>query len=201
MKIKSCDEVIVTAPRFMPKFMINNFIDKNSSWIDKKLKNYPKKILFDFIDDEEFFYLGESYKLCIHHAKKDRVTIDDKQIHLHTKKPHDKEYKELKLTQWYKTKSLEIFTKIIRDYEILLGKKVTTIRVKKMTTRWGSCNTQKAYINLNLELIKKPLDCIEYVILHELAHLTHPNHSKDFHNYVANYMPDWKIRRKRLTTL
>lgn len=198
MKIKSSDEVIVTAPRFMPKFMINNFIEKNSSWIDKKLKNYPKKKVYNFVEGEEFFYLATPYTLKIYHTKKEEVIIDDKYIHLHTKKPDDSIHIEKKLTLWYKQKAQDIFTKIIKDYEIILDKKVTTIRVRKMTTRWGSCNTKKAYINLNLELIKKPLDSVEYVILHELAHLTHPNHSRDFHAYVERFMPDWKERRKGL---
>ena len=67
-----------------------------------------------------------------------------------------------------------------------------------MKTRWGSCNVKTKNINLNLELIKKPQECIEYVVLHELAHLKHPNHSKQFWEYVGMHMPDWKLRKKKL---
>jgi len=67
-----------------------------------------------------------------------------------------------------------------------------------MKTRWGSCNSQKGYINLNLELIKEPIRCIEYVVAHELAHLIHPNHSKEFYNYLSYLLPEWKELKKRL---
>ncbi len=67
-----------------------------------------------------------------------------------------------------------------------------------MKTRWGSCNTQKGFINLNLELIKKTKICIEYVIFHELVHLIYPNHSKEFYKYLTLYMPDWEERKEKL---
>jgi predicted metal-dependent hydrolase len=65
-----------------------------------------------------------------------------------------------------------------------------------MHSRWGSCNSKKGYINLNLYLIRKDIRFIEYVILHELAHLIHPNHSKDFYRFIENIMPDFKERIK-----
>ena len=67
-----------------------------------------------------------------------------------------------------------------------------------MKTRWGSCNPHKGYINLNLELIKNPKESIEYVVFHELSHLIHPNHSKEFYSYISAYMPDWKRRKEIL---
>jgi predicted metal-dependent hydrolase len=103
------------------------------------------------------------------------------------------------MDSWYQLRAVELFRDIIREYEIVLDKKVEVIRVKKMTTRWGSCNSKKAYINLNQELIKKPIGSIRYVILHELAHLTYPNHSKEFYQYIQRLMPDFKIHHKNLS--
>jgi len=77
-------------------------------------------------------------------------------------------------------------------------KEINKVTIRKMKTRWGSCNYHKKSINLNLELIKKPLECVEYVIFHELTHLIYPNHSKDFYNYLLTYMSDWKRRKERL---
>ena len=67
-----------------------------------------------------------------------------------------------------------------------------------MTSRWGSCQTVKGIITLNSKLIEKPLRCIEYVVLHEFAHFIHPNHSKEFYDFVASLMPDWKERKIEL---
>lgn len=73
-----------------------------------------------------------------------------------------------------------------------------TIKVRTMKSRWGSCHTQKNIITLNSRLLATPRECIEYVVLHELAHLIHPNHSKEFYGVVESLMPDWKARKKEL---
>ena len=70
-----------------------------------------------------------------------------------------------------------------------------------MKTRWGSCNPTKGYINLNSELIKKSKECIEYVIFHELTHLIHIDHNKQFYNFLSVYMPNWKKRKEKLESL
>ena len=70
-----------------------------------------------------------------------------------------------------------------------------------MKIRWGSCNPAKGYINLNSELIKKPRECIEYVVFHELAHLVHADDSAKFYNYLNLFMPDWKKRKEKLEAL
>ena len=67
-----------------------------------------------------------------------------------------------------------------------------------MTTRWGSCNSRKGYINLSLNLIEKAPDLVEYVVLHELAHLIYPHHQKSFYDFIAKLMPDFKAREKQL---
>ncbi len=87
---------------------------------------------------------------------------------------------------------------MIDDYQKIVQKEITKVRIKSMKTRWGSCNYTKGYINLNLELIKKPKCAIEYVIFHELTHLIYPNHSKQFYSYISKYMPDWQERNKKL---
>lgn len=86
-------------------------------------------------------------------------------------------------------------------YEQIVKEEVNNIRVITMQTRWGSCNVERKNINLNLELIKKPRYCIEYVILHELAHLKYPNHSKQFWDYMSVHMPNWEWRKNKLESI
>ncbi|MFW6016452.1 MAG: M48 family metallopeptidase, partial [bacterium] len=106
--------------------------------------------------------------------------------------------------EWYLKKAEEVFLEIFeRLYEkIYPSRKIKPkISIKKMKTRWGSCNKKLNRINLNLKLIHQPLVCIEYVITHELIHLMHPNHSKKFYNMLEVVMPDYKSKKKMLNSI
>jgi len=107
-----------------------------------------------------------------------------------------KSYKFEFSDEFYYSEAKVLFHKLIRKYHPYVNKPINKVRIKKMDSRWGSCNSQKGYINLNLYLIRKDIRFIEYVILHELAHLIHPNHSKDFYRFIENIMPDFKERIK-----
>lgn len=98
-------------------------------------------------------------------------------------------------------KSKKKFAELVHEYEQIVKEEVNNIRVITMQTRWGSCNVESGNINLNLELIKKPRYCIEYVILHELAHLKYPNHSKQFWDYMSVHMPNWEWRKNKLESI
>jgi len=96
--------------------------------------------------------------------------------------------------EFYYSEAKILFTRLIHKYNRYINKPITKVRIKKMNSRWGSCNSKKGYINLNLYLIKKDIEFIEYVILHELAHLIHPNHSQQFYALIASIMPDYRDR-------
>ncbi|GAA7266587.1 hypothetical protein HpCK38_19640 [Helicobacter pylori] len=111
----------------------------------------------------------------------------------------DYKRKERLIKMWYQTRARQYFREALDKYSTLLGfEKIQTLRIKEMKTRWGSCNPTKAYINLNLALIQKNKRAIEYVVLHELAHLKYPHHNKDFYHFVMLYMPDWRERKLKL---
>ena len=107
-----------------------------------------------------------------------------------------KSYKFEFSDEFYFSEAEILFNRLIRKYQVYVNKPITKVRIKKMDSRWGSCNSKKGYINLNLYLIRKDIKFIEYVVLHELAHLIHPNHSKNFYNFIENIMPDYKERIK-----
>ncbi len=102
------------------------------------------------------------------------------------------------LNGWYLLKAENYFQEVIAKYSTIVNVDIQNIRIRAMKTRWEPCNSAKSYINLNSELIKKPSCAIEYVIFHEFAHLVHPNHGREFYNYLSTYMPDWKRRKERL---
>ena len=85
---------------------------------------------------------------------------------------------------------------MLEKWLLITNKSINKLTIKTLKRNWGSCEVGKKNINLNSELLKQDRRFVEYVILHEIAHLEHPNHSKNFYNYVARFMPDWKERKK-----
>jgi predicted metal-dependent hydrolase len=194
---KEC-EVVVSAPYFISDAYVQKFIALKQKWIDKKLAclsllEKPKK----YINKEKFLFLGENYFLKIIKDTKENAYIEGDTLFLHTTKD-DFLTKEKIIKQWYQKEAYKIYEEIIKRYKDIIGKDITKLRVKSMKTRWGSCNYKKGYINLSLELIKKPLFAIEYVVFHELTHLLYPNHSKEFYGFIQKYMPDYKKRKELL---
>jgi predicted metal-dependent hydrolase len=180
IKITKELEVVVSAPYFVSNTYLQEFINSKQNWIDKKLAylssfeiEKPKK----YVDREEFLFLGERFFLKVVKDIKEDVYVKESALFLHIKKDEFL-IKEKIMRQWYKARAYDIYKQIINQYRKIIGKDIAKLRVRSMKTRWGSCNHKKGYINLSLELIKKPLFAIEYVVFHELAHLLYPNHSK-----------------------
>jgi predicted metal-dependent hydrolase len=176
------NEVIISAPFWVNEGYLIDFVSRKSKWIKSKIK--PKS-------DFEFF--GKSYKLKAKKAKSFNITFFEEFVEVEYKKDLKKE-----LQIWQKKKAKEIFNEIIEKYAKEIGEYPKRVTIRKARTRWGSCNHKKRYINLNIELLKKPIDAIEYVILHELTHLIYPNHSKEFYAFIKKHMPDFKKREKLL---
>lgn len=102
------------------------------------------------------------------------------------------------LENYKKAFARRIYEHFIDKLAPAVNRKINRIVVRKMTTRWGSCNSRKGYINLSLNLIEKAPELVEYVVLHELTHLIYPHHQKSFYDFIAALMPDFRSREKRL---
>ena len=102
------------------------------------------------------------------------------------------------LENYKKAFARRVYGHFIAKFAPVVNRKINRIVVRKMTTRWGSCNSRKGYINLSLNLIEKAPELVEYVVLHELTHLIYPHHQKSFYNFIAGLMPDFKTREQRL---
>lgn len=201
LKVKPTCEVILTAPLLTTDEYIEYILKKRKDWISKKRAFYQenyKPQMKEYVSGENVKYLGKNYRLKIIQSDEECVKLQCGYIQIFLKDKDNFEKKKRMLNEWYLLKSQNYFKKIITKYSSLINVNVQKIRIRQMKTRWGSCNKSKSYINLNSELIKKPSSAIEYVIFHELAHLIHPNHSKEFYNYLSTYMPDWKKRKEQL---
>ena len=102
------------------------------------------------------------------------------------------------LENYKKAFARRVYGYFIAKFASAVNRKINRVVVRKMTTRWGSCNSRKGYINLSLNLIEKAPELVEYVVLHELTHLIYPHHQKSFYSFIAALMPDFRSREKRL---
>ena len=200
LKVKPSGEVSITAPRHTSSEHIEHILNKRVKWIKKKQEFFASFQVNEkeYVSGEDFKYLGRSYRLKVIESKKESVKLQRGYLEIYVKSKNDLKRKQKLIYEWYYEKALLHFFNILQEFNKVVKQEIKDIKIRQMKTRWGSCNAHKSYINLNIELIKKPRHCIEYVIFHELVHLVHPNHSKEFYNYLALYMPDWEERKRRL---
>lgn len=200
LKVKPTLEVVLTVPTNTTQDKIDYILKKRHDWILAQLDYFRKfqQTAKELVSGESFAYLGRSYRLKVSTATNESVKLIGGYLHINLsdKTNHDK--KNQLIETWYKQKAEEYFKKIIVKYTKIVKQEVSKVSIRKMKTRWGSCNPNKSYINLNLDLIKKHSFAIEYVIFHELVHLLYYNHDQKFYNYLATHMPDWKIRKRKL---
>tara|TARA_A100001015_G_scaffold312246_1_gene417039 strand:+ start:1996 stop:2670 length:675 start_codon:yes stop_codon:yes gene_type:complete len=198
IQVKTKDSIIVKAPLYVPNYKINQFIESKQKWIQKqvsKLSTNEKNIIIPFEDNQNILYLGKKYiikqsETALMHP----LTFTDKFLlynKINTINTH--EY----ITKHLKDIAKEIITDKITEISNKISLIPNSIKIKSLTSRWGSCSSKKN-VNLNWKLIHAPLNCIEYVIIHELVHLIHMNHSKIFWNEVENHCPTFKTDKKWL---
>jgi len=200
LKVKPTLEIVLTVPTNTTQDKIDHILKKRHDWILTQLDYFRKfqQPAKELVSGESFAYLGRNYRLKVSTATNESVKLIGGYLHvnLSDKTNHDK--KNQLIETWYKQKAEDYFKKVITKYTKIVKQEIAKVSIRKMKTRWGSCNPKKSYINLNLDLIKKHAFAIEYVIFHELVHLLHYNHDQKFYNYLATHMPDWKARKLKL---
>ncbi len=196
--------VTVNAPVGTQAGKIQEKVKKRAGWIRKALREFklylPKQPARKYINGESHRYLGRQYRLKSRKGKTDSVKCYRGYFQVTcTQKPTPHKVKKL-LDNWYQEKANKIF---IKRYDICCAKvkqiniKPAPLTIRELKTRWGSC-TKSGKIILNIELIKAPTECIDYVIIHELCHLKEHNHGRKFWQLVKKIMPDYKARKERL---
>lgn len=207
LRIKPEGKVLVSANNSVPTDFIDAFIEKKQRYIFSALSKYEeKKKLFQsvpkrYVSGESYDLLGKSLRLKVEANKEENVYTDGVYIFLRVKDKDDFRHKEIMMSKWLKQYQTTVFEELLQEKYLLFekyGVTYPTLKIRNMTSRWGSCQPKKGIITLNSKLIEAPRNCIEYVILHELVHFIHPNHSRQFWNFVAMMMPDWKERKEEL---
>lgn len=196
----------LSAPENTDLEMMRLFAISKIGWIKKNIKKFaaqPRETPREFISGESHYFQGKRYILnVIEHKGTNKVEIKGtKNINLYIKPNSTKDTKGRILKEWHRTEMKKQIPELITKWENIIGVKSNEWAIKQMRTKWGTCNIEEKRIWLNLELSKKPIICLEYIIVHELVHLLERNHNEKFVSYINQFMPKWRIHRDELNNL
>ncbi|MDD5928620.1 MAG: SprT family zinc-dependent metalloprotease, partial [Spirochaetales bacterium] len=193
--------VVVSAPLLMSQKSIENFVRLNFGWIKKqqeKFANQPRMTARQYVSGETYYIWGKQFFLEFKPSQKRAFKIDGNKIILEMKAESTAEQRERFIREEFRKILIEQLNRLIPKWEETTGLYCDSFQTKYMLTRWGTCNSKAKRIWINLQMVEKPLECLEYIILHELTHLKVSNHGKDFIANMDKYMPDWKDRKNLL---
>jgi zinc-dependent protease len=204
IKISDKGEVRVSSPLFVSDLYIKELIlkkyDELKIYLEEKSVKKNKIIENTYITGNKQYIFGKEYFLIVRYNKyQSVVTLGDKII-INVSDVDDNEKKEKLINKFYKELLQEKIKEISIKYEDIMGLKASQYRIKNMKTRWGTCNINKKRIWINLQLVQKDIDCLEYIIVHELTHLVEKNHNKRFYNIVEKYCPNYKQIQRKLNS-
>jgi|SRR6185369_2332260 len=189
VQIEHDGSIKVTAPPFIPEFVIKQFLNSKKDWIREKqllmLSRNPKRA------DDEYLYLGKLYKVETRLQQKNVVELENGKLYVASS---NEKYVKNYLTNWYKQQARKVILERVHRYAQALHLHYNSVSLMSATTRWGSCSSQKN-LNFNWKLIMAPLPAIDYVVAHELAHLVELNHSRDFWETVRKMFPIYREYR------
>lgn len=196
----------IASPKDLNDEAIRLFAISKIRWIKKHQKNFYEQLREtprEYITGESHYFDGKRYLLrVIERYGKHELKIKSKSyLELYVSPIATIEAKEKVFNEWYRDHLKQILPDIIRNWEEKTSLNCEYWDIKKMRTRWGSCNVEKRKILLNLELAKKPRHCLEYVIVHELMHFYERNHNDNFKALLDKFMPNWRTYKRDLNEL
>lgn len=188
--------VRISAPMRMNLDTIRIYAISKLSWIKKqqeKFANQERETPRDYVTKESHYYKGKRYLLkVIERDEVPRVILKHGTIEMYIRPDSDKLKRQSVMEEWYRGKLKDTIPALIEKWEETMNVSVSEFGVKKMKTRWGTCNSKAKRIWLNLELAKKPTHCLEYIIVHEMVHLLERGHNDRFKAHMSHFLPQWK---------
>ncbi|OGG49374.1 metal-dependent hydrolase [Candidatus Kaiserbacteria bacterium RIFCSPHIGHO2_02_FULL_54_11b] len=195
--------VRVSAPVRMSDDAIRTLLATKISWIHKQRARFSgqeRQTVRRYLSGESHYYLGKRYRLDVVYVNgPSYVELKGKNVLILQARPRsEQERRERVLHEWYRNELRTLLAPMIEEWQERLGVEPTSWDIKRMKTRWGTCNHKAGRIWLNLELIKKPLSCIEYVVVHELVHLIEKKHNDRFTELMSRHLPRWRSTKDNL---
>ena len=203
LKINQNGEISVNIPKLYPYEKAINFINEKTKWIEKHLNSIQvkKDKNCDFNSGSIIYIWGIPRKIVIVNDLHEDIDLEDDCIIFRVKNTQP-EYIKKKFHKWAKSyyygHVLDMFEIVYKNIFAKLKINKPQLIIRPMISMWGNCKYGKEVITLNYYLFKAPIECVEYVILHELAHMIYHDHGANFKAFLTKHMPDWKARKKRL---
>ena len=194
--------VRIAAPLRMDLDAVRVFAISKLGWIRKhqdKFRNQSREAPREYITGESHYYLGRRYLLkVIEHNAPPKMVLKHETIEIYIRPDTELEKRGKILDEWYRRRLKEIAPGMIAKYEKAMKVKVDEFGIRKMKTKWGSCNIEAKRIWLNLELAKKERRYIEYIIVHEMTHFLERRHNDRFMAYMDGFIPQWRFLKEEL---
>jgi predicted metal-dependent hydrolase len=197
--------VRISAPLRMNLDSIRIFAISKLGWIkqqQKKLQEQERETPREYLDRESHYLWGKRYLLkVVEDSAAPAVLSDNRRLYLLVRPGASDEKKQAVVEEWYRGQLRTAIPLLIAKWEPLMDVKVSRFYVQKMKTKWGSCNPEFRSIRLNTDLAKKPRECLEYIVVHEMVHLLEPTHNTRFITLMDQFMPQWRVCRDQLNQL
>ncbi|GLC31168.1 M48 family metallopeptidase [Clostridium omnivorum] len=194
--------VRVSAPQNMNDEAIRVFLITKIGWIkqqQEKFNNQPRQTEREYVSGESVYLWGRRYRLEVVYSNiRNDIKIHGDRLVLQVREESSTEQRANVLNAWYRDNLKKEIPKLLEKWQKIIGVSVNEWGVKKMKTKWGTCNAEAKRIWLNLQLVKKSPQCLEYVIVHELVHLLEKKHNKIFTGYMNKFLPDWRTTKAEL---
>lgn len=197
--------VRIAAPQRMNLETIRLFAISKLGWIkdqQRKLREQERETPREYLERESHYVWGKRYLLSVTEIDvPPAIELKHNQMLLKVR-PQSSEAKRQQIVEdWYREQVKVATADYIAKWEPKIGVEVTRFYVRRMKTRWGSCNSQAQTIRLNTDLARKPRGCLEYIVVHEMIHILEPTHNERFQAYMSRFLPDWQHRRQVLNRL
>ena len=195
--------VRVAAPLVVSDEAVRLAVLDKLGWIKRQRAQFarqPRQSEREMVNGESHYFLGQRYRLRVHEQEgKPRVAVRGvASLDLFVRPGTAPDQREAVLLAWHREQLKVLASGLLAQWQPAIGVQVAAWGVKKMKTKWGSCNAEARRIWLNLELAKKPVQCLEYIVVHELVHLLERRHSDQFSALMDRHLPDWRSRRALL---
>jgi len=197
--------VRISAPSRMSLDTIRVFAISRLGWIrqqQKKLREQDRETPREYVDRESHYVWGKRYLLKVEEADAAPiVTLKHKRMILQVRPSTTRDKRRAVVEEWYRELLKEAVQPLIEKWQSRMGVSVKRVFVQKMKTKWGGCSPKTKSIRLNTELAKKPKECLEYILVHEMAHMLEPTHNDQFVALMDQFIPRWKYYRDALNRL
>ncbi len=197
--------VRVSAPESMALDMVRIFVISKSGWIKKqqqKFRAQEREVPMECIDREPHYFNGKRYLLSVIEKNAvPQVKLCHSEIVLQIRPDANKAKRRSVLDQWYRHELKSMVSPLVTKWEKKMNVSVTQFTIRKMKTRWGSCSPLSCTIRINLDLVRKPPEYLEYIVVHELVHLLEPSHNSRFVALMDKFLPKWRFYREGLNSL